>query len=169
MSGLLIDIAELAGNPRGTKEISRALTLEALGVALGRVEDDLVDVTVLAESVVEGIQVSGRVSGKLELSCSRCLATYRQAFEHEVDETYFFTSGEERGGYDVVGHSIDLEPLVRDVVVLSIPSRPLHRVDCKGLCPVCGTDLNEQDCGHRPEVADLRWAPLRKLKLKQEG
>lgn len=165
MSGLTIDIADLAGHPGAVKEVSRSQALEGLSVALGRVEDDLVELDLQAHSVIEGIQVLGRVRGKLELSCSRCLIGYEQDFEHMVDETFFFRGGEDRGGYAVDGHTIDLEPMVRDVVVLSIPTRPLHSLDCKGLCPECGADLNARDCGHRPDTADLRWAPLRDLKL----
>lgn len=167
MSGLLIEISELAGRPGAVKEISKSQALEGLSGVLGRVQDDRVDLALIAESVIEGIQVSGKISGNLELSCSRCLVPYSAKFEHPVDETFFFTGGEERGGYEVVEDKIDLEPMVRDVVVLGIPTRPLHRADCKGLCPRCGTDLNERDCGHRRELVDLRWAPLKSLKLEE--
>lgn len=168
MSGLLVDVSELAGHPGAQKEISTSGVVEGLQGVLGQVEDDSVDLALLAESVVEGVQVSGRVSGKLRLLCSRCLVTFEEPFEHRVDETFFFQGGDERGGYDVNGHTIDLEPMVRDVVVLAIPAGPLHRPDCRGLCPECGADRNQVDCGHRPEPVDLRWAPLRTLKFDEE-
>jgi uncharacterized protein len=72
-------------------------------------------------------------------------------------------------GYQVTGDHAHLEPVVRDAVILAMPLNPLHAPDCKGLCPVCGGDLNEVDCGHRVERSDLRWEPLAELKKKLEG
>lgn len=166
MSGLLIDISELAGHPGAVKEIFSSPNVPGLSGVLGRVEGDFVTLSLRAESVVEGIQVSGGIAGRLELSCSRCLSSFEQSFEHQVDETFFFQGGEDRGGYEISGDKIDLEPMVRDVVVLGIPTSPLHSLDCKGLCPVCGTDLNVKDCGHRQELLDSRWAPLGELSMK---
>ena len=65
--------------------------------------------------------------------------------------------------YPIVGDQIDLEPLVREAVGLELPMAPLCRPDCQGLCPTCGTDRNEVDCGHDGEVFDDRWANLRSL------
>lgn len=166
MSGLLIDVSELAGHPGAVKEISKSSAVEGLSGALGEVLDSTVDIALLAESVIEGVQVSGTVSGQMQLTCSRCLVSFHQPFGHRVDETYFSPGGDERD-YQIESGQIDLEPLVIDVVVLGIPTVPLHRPDCKGLCPECGTDLGEIDCGHRPEPSDLRWAPLKNLKIEE--
>jgi uncharacterized protein len=57
---------------------------------------------------------------------------------------------------------IDLEPLLREYALLEIPISPLHSPDCKGLCPVCGENLNKTDCGHRPEP-DSPFAVLKDL------
>jgi uncharacterized protein len=167
MSGLRIDVAELAGRPGASKEISRSEQIAGLRVPLGGVEEeDQVNISLLAESVIEGIAVSGTLEGKLHLSCSRCVVEFTEPFRHQVDETYFFTGDEE--AYRVTANTIDLEPMVRDVVVLGIPPSPLHAPDCKGLCPVCGGDLNEVDCGHRQDLSDLRWAPLKALLSEEE-
>jgi uncharacterized protein len=65
------------------------------------------------------------------------------------------------------GKTIDLDPIVREQVLLALPVSVLCREDCKGLCSVCGQDLNESDCGHagRAEV-DVRLAKLKDIKLK---
>jgi uncharacterized protein len=65
------------------------------------------------------------------------------------------------------GKTIDLDPIVREQVLLALPVSVLCREDCKGLCGVCGQDLNELDCGHagRKEV-DVRLAKLKDIKLK---
>ena len=56
---------------------------------------------------------------------------------------------------------IDLAPVVRDVVIAALPIRNLCRPDCKGLCPKCGADLNQADCGCDREVVDPRLAALK--------
>jgi len=65
------------------------------------------------------------------------------------------------------GKTIDLDPIVREQVLLALPVSVLCREDCKGLCSVCGQDRNEKDCGHagRTEV-DVRLAKLKDIKLK---
>ncbi len=65
------------------------------------------------------------------------------------------------------GKTIELDPIVREQVLLALPVSVVCREDCKGLCTVCGQDLNEQDCGHagRKEV-DARLAKLADIKLK---
>lgn len=169
MSALLVDVSELAGKPGASKKIWRQEAVSGLHSGLGRVEEgDPVRLRLLAESLVEGVAVSGQISGRLHLSCSRCLAKYVEAFDQPVEEVYYFERAEEREGYQVHDRSIDLEPMVRDVIVLAIPIRPLHRPDCKGLCPACGADRNVADCGHREELVDLRWAPLRELLAARE-
>lgn len=114
-----------------------------------------------AHSVAEGIAVSGEVSGDFQLACVRCLREFREGFTRPVDEA--FSSSPEEEDYPIDSGTIDLEPMIRDVVVLSIPTRPLHEPDCRGLCPTCGADRNVTDCGHSTEPVDTRWAPLAEL------
>ena len=64
------------------------------------------------------------------------------------------------------GKVIDLDPLVREQLVLSLPAYPVCREDCKGLCPVCGANLNERECGCDRHVPDPRWAGLKSIKLQ---
>ena len=63
------------------------------------------------------------------------------------------------------GKVIDLDPLLREQLLLALPTYPVCRDDCKGLCPVCGTNLNERECGCDPHVPDPRWAGLKNVKL----
>lgn len=64
------------------------------------------------------------------------------------------------------GKVIDLDPLIREQLVLSLPAYPVCREDCKGLCPVCGGNLNERECGCDRHVPDPRWAGLKNIKLQ---
>lgn len=65
------------------------------------------------------------------------------------------------------GKTIDLDPIVREQVLLALPVTVLCREDCKGLCPTCGQDLNDKDCGHsEKKEIDVRLLKLKDIKLK---
>ena len=66
------------------------------------------------------------------------------------------------------GDLIDLEPAVRDAIVLTLPTNPLCRPDCPGLCPECGVHFDDLPADHSHEAADPRWAALRNLKETEE-
>jgi uncharacterized protein len=63
------------------------------------------------------------------------------------------------------GKVIDLDPILREQVLLALPGYPVCQEGCKGLCTVCGANLNERECGCDRKVPDPRWAGLAKLKL----
>jgi uncharacterized protein len=65
------------------------------------------------------------------------------------------------------GEEVDLTPLIREQMLLALPTRPLCREDCRGLCAQCGANLNERECGCRVEAADSRLAVLRSLKVRR--
>jgi uncharacterized protein len=64
------------------------------------------------------------------------------------------------------GKVIDLDPLLREQLVLALPGYPVCREDCKGLCSVCGANLNDRECGCDRRVPDPRWAGLKNVKLQ---
>jgi uncharacterized protein len=112
----------------------------------------------------QGLFVQGNFTGTTELECVRCLSAYTQPLKWELTELYAFTSDNMTDSGLLVPEDahIDLQPLVRDFAILEFPIKPLCREDCKGLCPVCGENLNEKDCGHRPEE-DSPFAALKDL------
>lgn len=151
MTGLEIDIADLP-TPGATVQIVGSQAIPGLRAGLGGVEDtDVVDMDLSACNLVEGVEVTGEVSGTLKLCCSRCLLDFEKKFRSRVKEMFWFEPGraDEGEGYEVKEAVIDLEPMLRDVIVLSIPLHPVHAQDCKGLCPQCGADRNVEDCKHK--------------------
>lgn len=164
MTLLVVDITDLKGHPGRSKPVAGSVAIEGLKGVLGWIgDDDPVDLDLVAESMVDGIEVSGRVSGRMQLTCSRCLIGYERPFTMDLAETFFFAPVVEDEGYPVEGATINLEQMLRDVIVLSIPLNPVHEEDCKGLCPTCGADRNVTDCGHGSDPVDVRWAPLKGL------
>lgn len=172
MHWLIVDVTKLAGTPGSETKVVRSGTIEGLSTPLGWVEDgEPVEVRLDLRATKEGIRIAGKARGRLHLRCSRCLVGYERDFERDVEETYYFDPVLAEGwdGYEVQDQVVDLEPMLRDAIVLDIPPTPVHDEQCRGLCPVCGTDLNYSACGHNAETTDVRWAPLEQLKVLQAG
>jgi uncharacterized protein len=118
----------------------------------------------------------GRVSGMIEGYCSRCLKSYSFPLDKEFDfvlapEASAPKNGEvaagELGLSFYRGDELNLEPLIREQVLLALPTRPLCDEDCRGLCPSCGVDLNEGDCRCATSHSDPRMAIFRDMKVHQ--
>ncbi|WP_349904234.1 YceD family protein [Parafrigoribacterium humi] len=121
------------------------------------------------ESLHDGILVSADVSGAASGECVRCLIGLEQPVEVEIQELFAY-SEDEAFDYAVQVDTIDLEPVIRDAVVLSLPFQPVCQDDCLGLCPECGVRLLDNP-GHEHEApVDPRWAALAGLEgLGGEG
>ena len=136
---------------------------------IGVPEGSPVVMDLTCQSAGDGILVEGTAAVGLIGQCARCLADFEREQVFDLQELYFYPG---RGPapdeldeldddvYFVEDESVDLDPLLREAIVLNLPFSPLCRVDCAGLCPVCGADLNEQP-GHVHEApVDARWAGL---------
>ncbi|MCE5168002.1 DUF177 domain-containing protein [Paenibacillus profundus] len=125
-----------------------------------------VDLTVKAEG--DGrVGVHGQLTATLELVCSRCLSTFTETYVIPFDEQFKLTDstdlpaeGEEDDVISVTADLIDLQPYVEEALVINLPYAPLCVETCKGLCPTCGTNRNEQSCDCRNERIDPRLAGL---------
>lgn len=98
----------------------------------------------------EGVMVIGNFSTDVQVTCARCL----KAFLYPVDVQFaeYYKKQPEDGMYTYDGDIIDLARMLQDNVVLNLPVRFLCKDDCKGLCSVCGKDLNEGECGCDKEI-----------------
>jgi uncharacterized metal-binding protein YceD (DUF177 family) len=118
------------------------------------------------ESVMEGVLVSGEVDVPVTGSCARCLEPIEDTLELDVQELFAYegstteATSEEDEVRRVEGEHIDLEPMVRDLVVLSLPLAPTCTEDCAGLCVDCGQRLDDLPADHTHEQLDPRWAGL---------
>jgi uncharacterized protein len=141
-----------------------------LGVELiGVPEGAPVDLDLRLESVVEGVLVSGVASAPIRGECGRCLESFDDEIEVDLQELFVYpksvtdmTSGEDEVSR-LQGDFIDLEPVLRDAVVLALPTNPVCRDDCPGLCPECGTPWDDLPEDHSHEQVDPRWAALQSL------
>jgi uncharacterized protein len=158
-----IDVRDLLDSPGSSRRLHLAERFDGLETALAEIAPEVpLHIDVLLESVVEGILVSGPLSGRIEYRCARCLQPFSGDFRVEVTELFALQPADD--DYPVGEGTIDLEPMVRDAVLLAIPFSPLCRDDCLGLCERCGGDRNLGECACPPPV-DPRWEPLGRLRL----
>jgi len=118
------------------------------------------------EAVTEGVLVTGTVTAPVRGECGRCLEPISDELSVDVCELFAYAGSttdettEQDEVHRVNGDHLDVEPVVRDAVVLALPFQPLCRPDCGGLCPSCGQRLDELPAGHTHDVIDPRWAAL---------
>ena len=158
-----LPVADLFRQPGAVRRVNVSGHLPNLGGSAASVEGD-VDADLMLESLPgHAIVAHGTVQAQWTGECRRCLGPAEGSVTSEVRELFEPGSdGEET--YPVTGDQIDVEPLVRDAVLLELPLAPLCREACQGLCPVCGANRNDVDCGHEPDTRDPRWAALDELR-----
>jgi uncharacterized protein len=160
-SVLRIDVHDLLRAPGTSRRVELAAPMDDLDLSGGHLEGP-VTVAGRLDGLVEGIWFDGFVSGDYGLECVRCLTPVTVPFDLEAAE--LFSSDVAAGsdeGYPLAGEQIDFEPLVRDVVILGLPARPLCSDDCLGLCAQCGTNRNEGQCDCRVETGHPAFQQLR--------
>src|SRR5215207_6361109 len=142
----------------------------------------------VADAAVEGgatrkgeqVRLRGEIKTEVELLCDRCAAPERAPLAVEFDTSFIPQEVEavkaenvELAAEDLLlssyeGDAVDLDELVREQIVLALPSRRLCREDCKGLCQKCGANLNAGQCSCEQGEADPRWAALADLKNREQ-
>ena len=169
---LVIDTRELSRRPGSQRKVEfQAPAPSDLGVGMiGVPPGSRLDLWLRLESVMEGVLVSGTVTGPLAGECGRCLDPVSSSIEVDLQELYAYPESDatEDEASRLDGDFLDLEPVLRDAVVLALPLTPLCRADCGGLCAVCGAKRDDVDCGHDEAPVDPRWAVLNDLATSDE-
>jgi len=141
--------------------------------------DDDIHVICSMQKDMDLARIEGEVNASPILECSRCLKSFRQdivgyfsivARHLRKGETVPVYSDDDKNEDEddliYIAHdedSIDITKFVHDALLLSIPLKPVCSEDCKGLCPVCGNNLNESECGCNRESNDPRWRVLSEI------
>ncbi|MEX3609680.1 YceD family protein [Rothia sp. LK2588] len=133
---------------------------------IGAEEGSDIDLNLRLESVVDGILITGTATVEVHGECSLCLDPVAETVSADIQELFVFEKApaggaedEEDEQYAVEDDAVDLEPALRDAVILKLPFQPLCKDSCQGLCSECGIRL-EEDPGHHHEVLDPRWSAL---------
>jgi uncharacterized protein len=165
-NALRVSVTDLR-RPGATRDVEVDVTATVPGLQSDAVEiapDVPIHVSVHLERVSDGIVVRGEIDAQWRGQCSRCLQPVSDEVRVHVDELYE-ADPVEGETYRLGAEYLDLEPLVRDALVLELPHTPLCQPDCRGLCPNCGTDRNTSSCDCEADEADPRWAALRSLDI----
>jgi uncharacterized protein len=141
------------------------LGTEVIGVPTGA----SVALDLRLEAVMEGVLVSGTATLPLRGECARCLDEIHETAVVELRELYFYPDralelDSDEEALSLVDDHLDLEPALRDALVLSLPLSPVCVPDCPGLCADCGARLAEVGPDHSHDAPDPRWAILAALK-----
>lgn len=169
---LVVDTRELGRRPGSQRELSIVVPAPAdLGIeVLGVPEGAPVELDLRLEAVMDGVLVTGEAFAPLAGECVRCLEPIADEAEVRFQELFMYDDTRDAVSLshpdsddDVSltdGDLVDLEPALRDAIVLDLPLQPLCTPDCPGLCPDCGARLAD-DPGHSHEAPiDPRWAGL---------
>ncbi|HEY5420980.1 MAG TPA: DUF177 domain-containing protein, partial [Marmoricola sp.] len=169
----MLDTRELGRRPGSQRQKSlRAEAPAELGIEVLRVPEGApVEIDLRLEAVMEGVLVTGEADADLEGECVRCLEPIEDTVHVDFQELFVYDDPDTRGIDDdedvsrLEGDLLDLEPVLRDTVVLALPFQPLCREDCAGLCVECGANLNENPEHAHEARSDPRWDALRALEV----
>ena len=180
---LVFDTHELGRRPGALQRLSRTIDApKDLGLqgVIGVPEGAPVQLELRLESVMEGVLVTGTARAQAQGECVRCLEPLELDLEADFQEMFSYPDADDRGRpkaepADDAGESaenedrlfiedglFDLEPVLRDAVVLALPMQPVCQDDCPGLCSECGARLAD-DPDHHHDAVDIRWAALQGL------
>ncbi len=138
-----------------------------------RLQDDLeltaLNGTVRVTRTPQGLLVQVKMQAAASTECVRCLTDFAYDLTVDFSELYAFNQRSVTDSNLILPEDgkIDLEPLLREYMLLEFPINPLCKPDCKGLCPICGENLNLITCNHGAENGDERLAGLQSLFDKQ--
>ncbi|MFJ8494112.1 YceD family protein [Streptomyces sp. NPDC094038] len=176
----VFDTHELGRRPGALQRLTRTIDApEDFGIkgVIGVPQGAPVELDLRLESVMEGVLVTGTARAQAEGECVRCLEPVGQELEADFQELFSYPDADDRGrviaepGDDAEDDEdrffiedglFDLEPVLRDAVVLALPMQPVCQDDCAGLCSECGARLAD-DPDHHHDAVDIRWAALQGL------
>ncbi|HXW38371.1 MAG TPA: DUF177 domain-containing protein [Acidimicrobiales bacterium] len=166
---LVVHVARLRRSPGTALRVHKSVPLEDERLAPATPADsrvpegDEADCDFLLESYSGGIMATGTVRVRWVGLCRRCTAPVEGTLEVSLKERYCDPPGrgepEDEEAYPIVDDTIDLGPMVHEAILTELPLAPLCREDCRGLCPSCGIDRNEETCAC-VAPRDPRWASL---------
>lgn len=168
----MLDTRDLGRRPGSQQKVVTTVPAPAeLGIeVLGVPEGAPVDLDLRLEAVMEGVLVTGTAHAGLVGECVRCLEAISDEMSADFQELFVYDEGDDAGADEdeldvrrLVDDLVDLEPVLRDAVVLALPFQPLCSEDCPGLCVECGARLaDDPEHGHGEQI-DPRWAGLAAL------
>ncbi len=172
---MLINVTKVKSTAQSSERLNLAEVVDA--AAYGYPELALqgpVQFVGQVENAAPFLELHGQVTGCLRLTCARCLAQFGLTLQAEIAEAYTnkpeaMSEDDEYAVSFFEGDEIDIAPALLQALLLELPMQPLCRPDCKGLCPDCGADLNQQPCTCNHQDIDIRFSKLQALLQEMQG
>lgn len=170
-SPFVVNVREFGHQPGVERRYRRSVSapadlgLELIGVPVG----EPLELDLRLEAVREGVYLSGTAYGRLKGQCGRCLDPFESELSVQLRELFAFPDSltvettDEDETSRLTDDLVDVEPVLRDAVVLALPTNPVCQPDCEGLCAGCGARWEDLADDHTHEQLDPRWEALRGL------
>ena len=169
---MILDLREFENFPASKKLVIDPGLIKPLGDEVKQIVRVLLDLTVQKSG--DEYYCQGRLTGQAMLECSRCLDVYPAELAEKADFIVCSAAYLASRDKDVIDDEdyvcfqgddlrVDLSGIVNQTLVLSLPMKPLCSENCRGLCPVCGINLNTGSCDCRKKEPDARWQGLKDL------
>lgn len=170
---MIINLAELSDNEKNFKFTSQP-ELEEETVRLIKPAE----ITGKLRKGLAQVDVTGEIKGEAEINCTRCLSSFISKLDipfkvaYVSEENYTQSQEVEIRNEDLEiavyeNEEINLDELVREQILLNLPTQAFCRENCKGLCEKCGANKNTEDCNCEAKEVDPRWAALKNLKRNE--
>ncbi|MDI6822115.1 MAG: DUF177 domain-containing protein [Actinomycetota bacterium] len=171
MAELIIDVSDLLRELGKELEIKMSKEFSPLNLGTREVKfAKPVDLNLTLENVDSGVLAQGTAEGTLILQCNRCLKEFACPMKVKIEEIFCHPSKsqelEESETFPIMGERVDLAPVIEQAFLLVIPMKVLCNPKCKGLCPICGKNLNEGMCDCSKQEINSRFLILKKLLKK---
>ena len=163
-SPLVVTSFDVLRRPGDERELHGEVAAAECAIDDERIPDGAsIDYQLRLETLTDGVVVTGRLGVPWEGECRRCLRPLAERAAVEVDELYQRVPTLP-DAFPIGDDLLDLRPMIGQAAVLGIPTHPLCRAECRGLCPTCGVDRNETECSCSPPERDSPWAALDQLR-----
>ncbi len=166
MKTFKVSISDIKDKVGDEKEVNTAADL---GETVFRGADIYIGKTRIsgvAKNVSKGIELAAIIDSNLVLECGRCLESFKHPMKLRLKELFYFDN--EESEYKVEDDSIDVGQTIIESIALSLDIKTLCKIDCKGVCPSCGINLNKSICECQKKGIDIRFNKLQELKDKLE-
>ncbi len=160
---MLVDVSDIKKKRGSSKNIQRSVMLEAFDYKGKKISfDKNLNLSLTLLNTGEYIHAEGKVNAVLEVNCDRCLKHFKMSFSFDIDEN-FSESPNENDVLPIKNDKIDLKRAIMNSLLLNLPIKFICNEACRGLCPYCGKNLNEEECKCDVDDTDPRFAALKKL------
>jgi uncharacterized protein len=171
-----LDVSRIKNNPGASQRLVKDFEMQPVKTGLEEIHFNTpvrLDVSVTNRG--SSIELSGLVEATIKLACGRCLELFDLPVREEINEFYFnagkqdIKTGEDGEGWiPYRGESIDATPEVVRTILASLPMKLVCREDCRGLCQVCGRNMNLEECDCGKDEIDIRLIKLKQLMDKEQ-